>query len=113
MEGKLGTYFGGVFQWLVSGGYANGLVITANTTISPGNTVIRYVAPLEEQLTYVNSFIVGEQVTGSLSGASGIVSNILLPEVSINSGKVLYVENRKAISRNPDQAENIHVVIEF
>jgi hypothetical protein len=97
----------------VSGGYANGLVITANTTISPGNTVIRYVAPLEEQLTYVNSFIVGEQVTGSLSGASGIVSNILLPEVSINSGKVLYVENRKAISRNPDQAENIHVVIEF
>ena len=98
---------------IISGGYANGLVITSNTVISPGNTIIRYVKPLEQQLTYLNNFIAGEQVTGSLSGATGIVSNILLPEVSINSGKVLYVENRKAISRNPDQAENIHVVIEF
>lgn len=98
---------------IISGGYANGLVITSNTVISPGNTIIRYVKPLEQQLTYINNFIVGEQVTGSLSGATGIVSNILLPEVSINSGKVLYVENRKVISRNPDQAENIHVVIEF
>jgi hypothetical protein len=98
---------------IMTGTYANGLVITSNTVISPGNTIIRYVNPLDQQLTYTNGFYLGEQLTGTVSGATGIVSNITSPEVSINSGKVLYVENRKAISRNPDQAENIHVVIEF
>ena len=98
---------------IITGTYANGLVITSNTVISPGNTIIRYVNPLDQQLTYTNGFYLGEQLTGTVSGATGIVSNITSPEVSINSGKVLYVENRKAISRNPEQAENIHVVIEF
>lgn len=98
---------------IITGTYANGLVITSNTVISPGNTIIRYVNPLDHQLTYTNGFYLGEKLTGTVSGATGIVSNITSPEVSINSGKVLYVENRKAISRNPDQAENIHVVIEF
>jgi hypothetical protein len=102
-----------VLDELIAGQYANGLIITSNTVISPSNTVIRYVKPLDQQTTYLNNFILGEKLTGSVSGATGIVSNITLPEVSINSGKVLYVENRKAISRNSDQAENIHIVIEF
>jgi hypothetical protein len=35
------------------------------------------------------------------------------PEIQHNTGKALYVENRSKITRQADQAENIHIVIEF
>ena len=35
------------------------------------------------------------------------------PEVSANSGNVVYIDNRRSISRANDQVEDIKIVIEF
>lgn len=35
------------------------------------------------------------------------------PEIKPNSGEIIYVENRRLISRSPDQIEDIKLVIEF
>lgn len=91
-------------------------VVSANTV--SGNTTIRYIVPYNYNYNSTlpgstNKFGVGETITGNTSLATGIVSSITYPEVVKNSGKVLYVENRRKITRNYDQAENIHMVIEF
>ena len=35
------------------------------------------------------------------------------PEIKSNSGQVVYIDNRRAISRANDQVEDIKIVIEF
>ena len=40
-------------------------------------------------------------------------NGIALPEVQPRSGEILYLENRRTISRAPDQIEDIKLVIEF
>ena len=35
------------------------------------------------------------------------------PEVASNSGNVVYIDNRRSISRANDQVEDIKIVIEF
>ena len=66
-------------------------------------------------------------ITGALSAASGTVNTsyagallgvtfaagLANPEVENNSGEVIYVENRRLITRAPDQIEDIKLVIEF
>ena len=66
-------------------------------------------------------------VTGESSTASGNVdtsygstllgvtfaSGLANPEIENNSGNVIYVENRRLITRAPDQIEDIKLVIEF
>ena len=66
-------------------------------------------------------------VTGETSTASGNVdtgynstllgvtfsSGLAAPEIENNSGDVIYVENRRLITRAPDQIEDIKLVIEF
>ena len=42
--------------------------------------------------------------------ANGGLAN---PEVSFNSGELIYIENRRLITRSPDQIEDIKLVIEF
>lgn len=90
--------------------HANAVVVSANVVGS--NTYIRYVTPANLLLGNVN-FSVGEVVRGNTSLASGNIIAITYPEVIHNTGKFLYVENRSKITRQYDQAENIHVVIEF
>jgi hypothetical protein len=45
--------------------------------------------------------------------AVGTISTLTPAEVKKNTGQILYVENRAKITRASDQAENIHIVIEF
>jgi len=40
-------------------------------------------------------------------------SGLAAPEIENNSGNVIYVENRRLITRAPDQIEDIKLVIEF
>jgi hypothetical protein len=89
---------------------ANAFVVSANIIAS--NAVIRYITPSTLRLGAVN-FNVGEVVRGNSSLAIGTVTSINTPEVNHNTGKFLYVENRNKITRQADQAENVHVVIEF
>ena len=58
-------------------------------------------------------------VTGGTSGATGTpTSHDTTPELdaktsSVTSGDILYVENRKPITRASDQTENIKLIVEF
>jgi len=40
-------------------------------------------------------------------------SGLAAPEIENNSGDLIYVENRRLITRAPDQIEDIKLVIEF
>jgi hypothetical protein len=89
---------------------ANGFIVSSN--VSAGDVTIRFITPIELYSGNV-SFSVGEVVHGSNSLAVGTVISITEPEVDKNTGQFLYIENRAKITRNSDQAENIHIVIEF
>ena len=66
-------------------------------------------------------------VVGSTSSASGTVDTaqdavlsdisftggLASPELEPNSGEIVYIENRREITRAPDQIEDIKLVIEF
>ena len=66
-------------------------------------------------------------ITGEASAASGNVdtgyasallgssftAGLANPEIENNSGNVIYIENRRLITRAPDQIEDIKLVIEF
>ena len=58
-------------------------------------------------------FDVGEEVVGNVNSTTGTITSIQTPEVIPYTGDVLYVENRKKITRAFDQAENVHIVISF
>jgi hypothetical protein len=89
-----------------------GFVVSTTANAITGNGAIRYITPIELYSGNV-SFINGETIVGSNSLASGRITGITVPEVNKNTGQILYVENRSKITRNSDQAENIHIVIEF
>jgi len=91
---------------------ANGFIVSANANVTTGNGIIRYITPIELYSGNV-TFQIGETIQGSNSFATGRITGITVPEVNKNTGQILYVENRTKITRNSDQAENIHIVIEF
>ena len=91
---------------------ANGFVVSANANVITGNGAIRHITPIELYSGNV-AFQIGETIQGSNSLATGTITGITVPEVNKNTGQILYVENRTKITRNSDQAENIHIVIEF
>lgn len=45
--------------------------------------------------------------------ASGTIGSIVDPEVQPNSGSVIYIENRRAVSRAIDQIEDLKLIFEF
>jgi hypothetical protein len=49
---------------------------------------------------------------GSLEGAT-LGNGLGTPEIANNSGDIIYIENRRLITRAPDQIEDIKLVIEF
>ena len=51
-------------------------------------------------------------VNGAVEGVT-LTNGIGTPEVDNNSGDLIYVENRRLITRAPDQIEDIKLVIEF
>jgi len=49
---------------------------------------------------------------GTLEGVV-LTNGLGTPEVANNSGDIIYIENRRLITRAPDQIEDIKLVIEF
>lgn len=107
---------------------ANGRVIEWDST----NRILYYVQ--EKYSSYgldssgnLTAFSGANSVTGGSSSAvftpsvatSGTTNGVLfaggyaVPELSRDSGEIIYVENRRAISRASDQTEDIKVVVEF
>ena len=119
-------------QQTVSGGTAFGTVVS--WTLDSGSTVNGVLKYIQTNDTHTDSGVVrafasngANAITGALSAASGTVNTsyagallgatfaagIANPEVENNSGEVIYVENRRLITRAPDQIEDIKLVIEF
>ena len=111
-------------------GTAKGTVVS--WTLDEGSTtagVLKYIQTNDAHTDsgVVRAFVNSEPVTGAQSAASGNVetgyANTLLgstfaaglatPEIENNSGDVIYIENRRLITRAPDQIEDIKLVIEF
>ena len=119
-------------QQTVSGGTAFGTVVS--WTLDTGSTVNGVLKYIQTNDTHTDSGVVrafasngANAITGALSAASGTVNTsyagallgatfaagLANPEVENNSGEVIYVENRRLITRAPDQIEDIKLVIEF
>ena len=116
----------------VSGGTAYGTVVS--WTLDSGSTtagVLKYIqtndAHLDQGVVRAFESNGSNAVTGEGSTASGNVdtgygssllgvtfaSGLAAPEIENNSGDIIYVENRRLITRAPDQIEDIKLVIEF
>jgi len=94
---------------------AVGFVVDFNATTK----VLRYIQPQftdqgidsNQNLT---AFSTTATVTGATSGATGTPSSHdTTPEFTHDTGDILYIENRKPISRASDQTENVKLIIEF
>ena len=116
----------------VTGGTAYGTVVS--WTLDSGSTTAGVLKYIQTNDAHTDSGVVrafesngSNAITGELSTASGNVdtaygstllgvtfsSGLAAPEIENNSGNVIYVENRRLITRAPDQIEDIKLVIEF
>jgi hypothetical protein len=119
-------------QQTVSGGTAYGTVVS--WTLDSGSTTTGVLKYIQTTDAHTDSGVVrpfasngANAITGSLSNASGTVNTsyassllgmtfaagLANPEIENNSGEIIYVENRRLITRAPDQIEDIKLVIEF
>ena len=118
----------------VTGGTAYGSVVS--WTLDSGSTTAGVLKYIQSPYLHTNNGVVrafesnaGNAITGNISVASGTVDTtfadgtLLLgstfndglasPEIKNNSGEVIYIENRRLITRAADQIEDIKLVIEF
>ncbi|CAF34147.1 baseplate wedge [Synechococcus phage S-PM2] len=120
-----------ITQNLAGGGVAKGNVVSWTLdTGSTTNGVLKYVQSPEFHANggIVRAFDNSANIVGSNSLASGSVdpsanattilgipftSGFGYPEIKPNSGDIIYVENRRLITRAADQIEDIKLVIEF
>jgi hypothetical protein len=105
----------------VTGTFSVDEVITQATTGATGrvvswdsvNRVLRYIKQQGVQNNI--AFQTGYNVTGGGSSAVGTVATggLVTPEVAIDSGDIIYYENRRPINRASDQLEDIKIVVEM
>ena len=116
----------------VTGGTAYGTVVS--WTLDSGSTTAGVLKYIQTNDAHTDSGVVrafesngSNAISGEQSTASGTVdtsygstllgvtfaSGLAAPEIENNSGDVIYVENRRLITRAPDQIEDIKLVIEF
>ena len=116
----------------VTGGTAYGTVVS--WTLDSGSTTAGVLKYIQTNDAHTDQGVVrafesngSNAVSGGISTASGNVdtsyssallgvtfaSGLATPEIENNSGDVIYVENRRLITRAPDQIEDIKLVIEF
>lgn len=92
---------------------AYGTVVAYDSTTG---TVYYYQSPEFHRHTdnKVYAFTSGSTVLGQSSLVSRTISTAPVgPEIKVNSGEMIYVENRKSITRGTDQIEDIKLVVEF
>jgi len=85
------------------------------------NGVVRaFVSDAAKVITGQTSLITGTVETTYTTGGSvlpllglSFANGLALPEIAKYSGDIVYVENRRLITRAPDQIEDIKLVIEF
>lgn len=116
----------------VTGGTARGTVVSY--TLDSGSTTAGVLKYVQSPDYHTNNGIVrrfesnaANAITGQVSLAAGtvattntatllgvtFVAGLADPEIENNSGDIIYIENRRLITRAPDQIEDIKLVIEF
>jgi len=116
----------------VTGGTAYGTVVS--WTLDSGSTTAGVLKYIQTNDAHTDQGVVrafesngANAVTGETSAASGTVdtgyagsllgvtftAGLANTEIENNSGDVIYIENRRLITRAPDQIEDIKLVIEF
>ena len=89
--------------------------ITGSTSGSTG-VVVEYDS-VTKTVSYVlkdGDFVLTENIIGSVSGTIGnYVSALINPELDTQRGSIVYKDYRRYIDRQPDQTENIVIVIQF
>ena len=113
-----GTAYGTVVSWtLVSGSTTAGVLkyIQTNDAHADQGVVRAFESNGSNAITGEASTASGNVDTGYGSALLGVTfaSGLAAPEIENNSGDVIYVENRRLITRAPDQIEDIKLVIEF
>ena len=113
-----GTAYGTVVSWtLDSGSTTAGVLkyIQTNDAHTDQGVVRAFESNGANAISGVLSAAAGNVDTGyagTLLGAT-FAAGLAAPEIENNSGEVIYVENRRLITRAPDQIEDIKLVIEF
>ena len=113
-----GTAYGTVVSWTLDSGSTTAGVLKYIQT-NDAHTDQGVVRPFESNgsnaITGEASTASGNVDTGYGSALLGVTfaSGLAAPEIENNSGDVIYVENRRLITRAPDQIEDIKLVIEF
>ena len=113
-----GTAYGTVVSWtLDSGSTTAGVLkyIQTNDAHTDQGVVRAFESNGSNAITGESSAASGNVDTGYGSALLGVTfaSGLAAPEIENNSGDVIYVENRRLITRAPDQIEDIKLVIEF
>ena len=115
-----GTAYGTVVSWTLDSGSTTAGVLKYIQT-NDAHTDQGVVREFQDYATSNGALVVGAASTAqgteqdyylSLLG-SDFTSGKANPEIRNNSGDVIYVENRRLITRAPDQIEDIKLVIEF
>lgn len=113
-----GKAYGTVVSWTLDSGSTTAGVLKyiQSPSLHTDNGVVR---PFESnganKIAGANSLAEGNVSTGTnavLNGAT-FVAGLASPEIHPNSGELIYVENRRLITRASDQIEDIKLVIEF
>jgi hypothetical protein len=87
-------------------------IFTVVSNVVESNGFVRYVQT-NGLTNNFKSFNIGESVIGKTSGATALVSGILVSETTPDTGDIIYVENKSPILRSPDQSESLTLVLEF
>ena len=113
-----GTAYGTVVSWtLDSGSTTAGVLkyIQTNDAHTDQGVVRAFESSGSNAITGEDSTASGNVDTAYASTTLGstFAAGLANPEIENNSGDVIYVENRRLITRAPDQIEDIKLVIEF
>ena len=71
------------------------------------------VSYIQDPAVDTTSFGAGEIITGGVSGATAVISSIVVAEAKKYVGELLALEHRRKITRAPDQKETIFFVLKF
>ena len=86
-------------------------VITTN--LESGITALVRVANVSDKGRSV-AFQAGDEITSAnAEGTIGVVSRVDVPELRPFTGSVLYIDQREAVTRHPNQSEEIKLVFRF
>ena len=113
-----GTAYGTVVSWtLDSGSTTAGVLkyIQTNDAHLDQGVVRAFESNGSNAITGEGSAASGNVDTGYASSLLGVTfaAGLANPEIENNSGDIIYQENRRLITRAPDQIEDIKLVIEF